>query len=60
MLYVSIWAAPRGYDLSQRTQPGPLREFARASSMAGRPLQLSENGRRIPWTQRQHRRSAAL
>lgn len=56
----SIWAAPRGYDLSQRTQPGALRELARGSSIAGRSLQLSENGRRISWTQRQQRRSAAL
>lgn len=31
----SIWAAPRGYDLSQRAQLGPLRELARGSSIAG-------------------------
>ncbi len=56
----SIWAARRGYDLSQRTQPGALRELARGSTIAGRSLQLSENGRRISWTQRRQRRSAAL
>jgi hypothetical protein len=56
----SIWAAPRGYDLSQGTQPGALHELARGSSIAGRSLQLSDNGRRISWIQRQHRRSAPL
>ena len=56
----SIWAARRGYDLSKRTQRGALRELARGSSIAGRSLQLSETGRRISWTQRQQRRSAAL
>jgi hypothetical protein len=56
----SIWAARRGYDLSQRTQPGALRELARGSSIAGRSLRLRDNGRRISWTQRQQHQSAVL
>jgi len=55
----SIWAAPPGYDVS-RTQPGALRELARGSSIAGRSLRLSDNGQRISWIQRHHRRSAPL